>query len=214
MNELFEYEIVDVQAIIKKYLGGDSLTEVVIPDEFENFPVTEIGCEAFADYRYDLYCFDLEAAFNCNEKPPKEVYSVIAHITIPKTVRVIGEGAFLGLANLYDIKLPDSLEVISDFAFAYCRNFHKVYIPDKVRKIGDNAFRSPNFRHIYIPPSAVEISKDAFEYSCSDYTELSTKIILHISSNAPLNQTKELRWGWDNRELFEILYDYDEYNGR
>lgn len=204
MKYFFEYEIVDGQALVKKYTGGDSLTEIVIPDEFENCPVTEIGDEAFEDDRYACALID-EA---CGDPP--RAYSVIKKITIPDTVRIIGEAAFEGLARIEQIKLPSSLEMIGDDAFAFWANWGTMYIPDGVREIGSRAFGNPLFRDVYIPPSAIEIAEDAF-YESLGCGPTWYYIRIHLSPEAPPEQVRVFLRGYKHGE-FEILYDYDKYD--
>lgn len=205
MKELFEYIIVDGQTTVTKYRGGDSLTKVVIPEKFENCPVTKIGNAAFQDDRYFHYL----VAENCGENPP-ETYSIIKEILIPDAVRIIANGAFQGLARLTGIKLPALLEVIGDDAFSLWCCCGSLYIPNGVKKIGEAAFGNPLFNDVYIPPSAIEISDDAFSEGIGT-GPLNSSINLHLSPKAPPEQKRDFPWGYEYD--FKILLDYDEYKG-
>lgn len=48
---------------------------------------------------------------------------------IPASVKIIGEGAFSGLANLKEITVPDTIEYIGYGAFAGCTNLEKISLP-------------------------------------------------------------------------------------
>lgn len=61
-------------------------------------------------------------------------------VSIPDTVKVIGEEAFLDNAAVYSVVIPDSVEEISYAAFSGCSNLTSVKIPDSVETIGTAAF--------------------------------------------------------------------------
>lgn len=114
-NDTFEYEIYDGGVIITKYKGGQ--TEAVIPDDIDGVPVEEIGFYAF-------------------EAQP------VTSVTIPDTVKVIGEGAFIDCASLTSIKLPTALETIERGAFAGCTALTEITVPEEVKEIKRGAFAS------------------------------------------------------------------------
>jgi hypothetical protein len=61
-------------------------------------------------------------------------------VVLPKTVRVIGSGAFMGCQHLEEIALPAGLEEIGGMAFYGCGNLKSIAIPPKVRKINAQTF--------------------------------------------------------------------------
>lgn len=61
-------------------------------------------------------------------------------VSIPDTVKVIGEEAFLDNAAVYSVIIPDSVEEISYAAFSGCSNLTSIKIPDSVETIGTAAF--------------------------------------------------------------------------
>ena len=93
-----------------------TLTEVVIPSQYEGLPVTGIGADAFRD------CESLTA------------------ITISNSVTSIGDYAFCSCANLKSIVIPDSVTSIGDCAFCSCDNLKSIVIPDSVTSTGDAVF--------------------------------------------------------------------------
>ncbi len=114
-------------------------------------------------------------------------------VTIPKTVEVIGEGAFEGkdsvetvvlsksvkviepyafwdCENLETVSLGTGLTEIGDFAFANCKGLVKMTIPENIRSIGVQAFMDcVNLEEITIPPEVTEIHESAFD-GCSKLT--------------------------------------------
>ena len=81
----------------KLFVGGELLTELVIPNE-----TTAISAYAFC---------------NC---------SSLTNVTIPNSVTSIGRNAFAGCAGLTEITIPESAKVVEKYAFS-CTNLKKVY---------------------------------------------------------------------------------------
>ncbi|MDD7351501.1 MAG: leucine-rich repeat domain-containing protein [Clostridia bacterium] len=86
--------------------------KIVIPEEYKGKPVIAI----------------LDSAF--------ETDKLLVSVTIPSTVKSIGECAFAGCASLEEIKIPKSVNSIGEFAFAQCSSLKKIEV-DK-----DNQFYS------------------------------------------------------------------------
>lgn len=61
-------------------------------------------------------------------------------VSVPDTVKTIGQEAFANNANLTTLNLPKTLETIEYAAFNGCNNLTKVVIPDSVESIGSAAF--------------------------------------------------------------------------
>ena len=61
-------------------------------------------------------------------------------MTIPGSVRSIGESAFEGLKKLKSVEIGDGVVSIGRNAFADCPNLKKITIPDSVKTIHDSSF--------------------------------------------------------------------------
>ncbi|MBR2866650.1 MAG: leucine-rich repeat protein, partial [Alistipes sp.] len=61
-------------------------------------------------------------------------------VTIPSSVKIIGNNAFYGCSNLINITIPDSVTSIGDFAFDSCSNLKSVTIGNSITSIRDYAF--------------------------------------------------------------------------
>lgn len=61
-------------------------------------------------------------------------------VSIPGSVEIIGEEAFVDNATVYSVVVPDTVEKISYAAFSGCSNLSKISIPDSVEEIGTAAF--------------------------------------------------------------------------
>ncbi|AUW37073.1 hypothetical protein C1937_01235 [Metamycoplasma hominis] len=107
---------------ITKFIGNDS--KVTIPKEYKGKNITEIGAEAFK-------------------------YTNIESITIPGSVKEIGQLAFSGCKNLKEVILNEGLEKIGAYAFDYT-NIESITIPGSVKEIGTWAFNFSKISHISI----------------------------------------------------------------
>ena len=92
-----------------------SAKNIVIPAEIDGKPVTEIGEECFK------YCYG-------------------ETVTLPDSIRVIGERAFMFCSYVEQIEVPKGCERIGTHAFDSCTHLKKVVIPDSVTFIGFSAF--------------------------------------------------------------------------
>ena len=152
--EEFEYEIVDGEAHITKYIGN--MAVVYVPEEIEGNPVTAIMDRAFAGCEF------------------------MTSVVFPNTLRSIGAHAFekcRGLLRVcfsdYDDEemsgFPDSLEQIGECAFLYCTNLDFVSIPNNVSFIGEGTFGwCDGLQRIYV-------SYNHPYYTVDDYGVLYTK---------------------------------------
>lgn len=123
--------------IITGYTGED--TALVIPDQIDNLPVTEIGSQAF-----------------------KGKNSLVS-ITLPDTVTEIGFMAFSQCEGLKEINMPASLKTIGNTAFASCSALEAIEIPDGVTSIGNGAFSTcPTLASVTIPETVTSIGESAF----------------------------------------------------
>lgn len=64
----------------------------------------------------------------------------LKNVTIPSTVKTIGDYAFAGAFALEKIDLPSSLETIGNQVFWYCSALKSITIPASVNSIGNKAF--------------------------------------------------------------------------
>ena len=62
-------------------------------------------------------------------------------ITLPSTLREIGDGAFANQTNLKAINFPEGLETIRTDAFSGCRSLTDILFPESISEIGIAAFQ-------------------------------------------------------------------------
>jgi len=86
--------------------------------------------------------------------------NMMKSITIPSTVKKIGQGAFQSCMNLKEVKLSENLESIGSGAFSYCPKLKKITLSKKLKKIGTGAFSFSGIEKIVIPENVQVIHND------------------------------------------------------
>ena len=125
------------------YVNGELFENFVVPEG-----VTEIDSSTFKDCKG------------------------VTSITLPKSLRKIGEYAFYGCAGLTEIVIPEGVTEIVDSAFEYCKSLTSITLPKSLRKIGKDAFEGcAGLTEIVIPEGVTEISTYAFS-GCKSLTSI------------------------------------------
>lgn len=124
--------------------GNDVSGSLVLPETVENngqkYTLVEIGDIGFAN-------------------------TDITDITLPNTLKTIGENAFGYCTKLTDIKIPDSVTSIDGRAFQHCRNLTSVTLPENLTEILYSTFAyCMSLKSITIPNSVTAIRDEAFGY--------------------------------------------------
>ena len=92
--------------------------------------------------------------------------------TIPNSVTLIGESAFVGCTHLTSVTIPNSVTSIGYGAFAGCTSLANITIPNFVASIGEGAFSGcTGLTSVTIPNSVTLIGEDAFN-GCSSLTSV------------------------------------------
>ncbi len=121
-------------------LGSCTDTELMIPEMSpDGYTVTEIAAEAFMD---------------CTG---------ITSITLPITVKIIGDNAFAGCSSLNRIDLQDGITSIGMGAFGSCVSIEALELPKTVTSIGDLAFDGTSLKTITMPAIGATQSVTRFD---------------------------------------------------
>lgn len=82
---------------------------------------------------YPVVAIESAAFYGCNE---------LTSITLPNTIRFIGDFAFYNCSGLTSITLPNSIRTIVGHAFYNCTALSSITFPNTVTSIGEKAFHN------------------------------------------------------------------------
>ena len=140
-----KYTISNGEATVKG-LVDRTIIDLVIPDEVDGCPVTEIG------------------SYSIN--PEYDEVSHIRSLVLGKNVKKIGWDAFSDCYELETVTLNDALEEIDNYAFSSCYNLKEVKTGSKLKYIGIDAFRMClSLESFEIGENVNEIGQGAFNRS-------------------------------------------------
>ena len=97
--------------------SGTVSGELVIPETYENLPVTAIGTSAFSSTN-------------------------IASVIIPNSVKTIADEAFTYCSSLSKVTIGNNVEHIGKNAFSNCVSLTEITLPTTLKSIGDEAFKN------------------------------------------------------------------------
>lgn len=137
-------------------------------------------------------------------------------ISLPSTLKYIGDEAFYGAKNLETITIPDSVLTIGEAAFALSLNLQSVNFnasSSKLNEIGASAFQGCNaLTSIDIPYTVEKIGASAF-LNCRNLTSVNFDYILttevdgvittEVKAKSKLTELGEMAF-YDNRKLTSI----------
>lgn len=116
---------------------------VVIPEKIEGLPVTEIGPLAF-------------------------FASGIKSVTIPDTVEIICESAFMCCNNLTEVQFGKNVCDIKDKAFYKCSALVELDLPERLESVGSRAFSEcSSVKEVTIPKTLTSWGSSAFARNTS-----------------------------------------------
>lgn len=153
-QSLNEYAVSGIGSCTDDYL--------MIPEKYNDLPVTSIGEYAFAG-NHDIKGATLPNTIRSIEshafydaKNLSEItlsdntYTIgscafsenksLIHIDLPDTLNYIGEYCFTGCDYLEDLMIPNRVETICDQAFSYCYSIETVFVPLSVKNMGISVF--------------------------------------------------------------------------
>lgn len=86
------------------------------------------------------------------------------NVSVPDTVRTIGQGAFENDTNIELVVVPNSVKRIEAYAFWGCENLDTVVLGKGLNEVGDYAFTNcTGLEQMTIPSTATSIGTEAFK---------------------------------------------------
>ena len=149
---------------ISEYLGNSLHPVIPSKIEGEKYDVLEIGAYAFQDT--NIVSITLPNTLKKIGNNAFENCTSLKNIIIPNSVTEIGDWAFKGCASLSDITIPSSVKK-AYCIFYKCSNLGIVTLESGMQKIPELLFsgaKSPNFK-VVIPNTITEIETHAFSNS-------------------------------------------------
>lgn len=158
-NTDYNYEIENGEIILCKYLGNE--TDVIVPENIDNMPVTTIANSCYAQT-------DIVSVSFTNEITKIEDYAFykcqkLKEVNLNRGLKSIGDFAFKGCAALTEIKLPKSLEFVNLGAFMDCTELKEIDIQSTNLNIGQFAFSNCGVGSMALPSGVKSVGKRAFE---------------------------------------------------
>ncbi|MBQ9867347.1 MAG: leucine-rich repeat protein [Lachnospiraceae bacterium] len=98
---------------------------------------------------------------------PKNAFAfapALVQVTIPSSVKTIGDNAFAGCSRIGAFSLPKNLTALGRNAFGECISLTNITIPNKVKKIADYCFFGCSvLSEIKLPDSITEVGHRSFD---------------------------------------------------
>ena len=95
------------------------------------------------------------------------LYATIKSVSIPGSVRRVGESAFLGCYALVTLTLGEGVQMIDGYAFCECENLKSVTLPGSLKTLGLAAFAYCARLEEVTMGEGVELIDEAAFYSCA-----------------------------------------------
>ena len=168
-DHTWTYDVIDGEAIITDV--SPKAGDITIPSKIgaDKYPVAIVGERALSGIESGMRSGRRGSRSGRGDRSDS---ADATRLTIPDSVREIGEGAFARCHGLMDLTIPDSVKSIGNEAFADCGNLAKVKIGNSVTNIGEEAFKEcVAMTSVTIGNGVKIIGKEAFA-SCHELTNV------------------------------------------
>ncbi len=160
-NEQFSYELYDGYVKVIKYIG--ETTDVVIPSEIDDKPVTVIGNLCFFDTTAKVTSVVIPDSVTTIESSAFYYADRLTAIKIPDSVTSLGSRAFAWCESLESVTFGKNITDIPEFCFNHCSSLVSLNIPAYIKSIGLRAFSyCEKLQEEVIPASVQSIGERAF----------------------------------------------------
>lgn len=141
-----------MQVVASGICGDNATWTVTAPESNTDYTLTISGTG-------DLYNYDQRS----NTAPWRYYNYIVASINVEEGITSIGNDSFNEFTNLKSVSLPASLRKIGDSAFMRCPLLSNIDLPGGLTGIGISAFdQCTSLQTISLPETVAEIGEDAF----------------------------------------------------
>ena len=124
--------------------------------------------------------------------------------SIKETTEIICDRAFFDCLNLTSISIPNSVKDIGEWAFKYCISLSSIDIPNSVKSIGNNAFAGcSSLKYISIPESVICLNGNPFCYWYGELECLSANFI--YEGDVLFNKDKSEIISFRNKKIMSYI---------
>ena len=145
---------------------------------------TEVICDGAFFFNYLLSVTIPNSVKSIGDRAFKWCF-FLQSVTIPNSVTSIGDEAFSDCNSLQSVTIPNSVKSIGNSAFSLCNSLQSVTIQNSVKSIGDYAFSScESLQSVTIPNSVKSIGDEAFSWCESLQSVTIPNSVRNIGNNA------------------------------
>lgn len=177
---------------------GKYLDKIVIPKEHEGKPVVAIAKKGFLGCENAVSISLPDTIKEIGESAFQNCYK-LESITIPSKVTTIGKQAFKGCKALQSIDIPSGVTSVGEFAFSNCKALSLVTISDTVTIIGSNAFEGCTALVSVTIPKGVNEIGDAVFQGCTALTSISV-----VEDNPNFKSVDGVLYSKDTKKLYQF----------
>lgn len=178
----------NVTTIGRSAFALTNISSIVIPDSTKNLGTGIFsGCESLLSVTFGKGVTEIpDSTFSsCTKLDTIEFGANITkigdyafsncrftNITIPNSVKELGEGTFSSCVNLKSIHLPDGISVLPAYTFKRCYALDDIRFPANLKIIDSNCFEScSSIKDFVIPDTVTAVGANAFR-SCDNLESL------------------------------------------
>lgn len=185
------------------FMNNSALESIVIPNTVKSFTSTETfsGCAALAEATFEEPC-------QVTSLPNNMFYGAgLLQISIPTSVKTIGNIAFYNCKQMEEVSLPQGLTTIGNSAFRYCEKLNNVVLPGTLNSIQDWAFANcTSLENLTLEEGITSINRDVFQFSGMKKVVLPATLgTIGVNLFHQCNQLEEL-------DLSKCVNVYELYN--
>ncbi|MDR3215994.1 MAG: leucine-rich repeat protein [Clostridiaceae bacterium] len=160
------YEAADDGYIVTGYSGTE--TDVTVPKYYKGLPITGIKSSEYETTYWESQHKGGYYGYNTSASTETPLFTDAVSVSLPSTVRIIGEYAFANNPALTSVTLRGESELIGIAAYAFhrCLNLTEFDIPAGVTGIGAFAFYVCLKIQSVVIPSGLKVIQTGTWYGC------------------------------------------------